>query len=116
MLVFEEELEAYVCELEDVYVCWDEEPEDDYEEVAISVRNAYINNIKHIAETIYEEVKNIFNVENADEVISKIGKPHIFPDNGQVEYTESLFDSEHLISFEYLDDTFDDIQYVSVDG
>ena len=116
MLIFEEDLEAYVCELEDVYVCWDEEPEGDYEEVAISVRNAYNKNIKHIAETIYEEAKSIFSIKSADEVISKIGKPHIFPNNGQVEYFESKLDSDHLISFEYLDDTFDNIQYVSVDG
>ena len=116
MLVFEEESEAYVYELEDVYICWDEEPEDDYEEIAIFVRNAYIKNIKHISETIYEEVKNFFTVKNADEVISKIGKPYIYPDNGKVEYFESKLDSDHLISFEYLDDTFDNIQFVSVDG
>ena len=42
-----------------------EEPEGDYEEVAISVRNAYNKNIKHIAETIYEEAKSIFSIKTA---------------------------------------------------
>ena len=40
----------------------------------------------------------------------------IYPDNGQVTYCESRFDDGHIISFEYLDDDFNEIQYVSVDG
>ena len=116
MIEYSEEYEAYVIEFDDAVICWDDEPDDSCTQVAEDVRNAYFQNIKHIAETIYDEIKGMFDVADADDVISKLGKPVINPDNGQVAYNESLFDDEHIISFEYLDDEFNDIQYVSVDG
>lgn len=115
MIEYNEEYGAYTIEFDDVVICWQDEP-DDGSQIAEDVRNAYNHNIRHIAETIYDEIKDMFDVKDVDEVISKLGKPMIDPDNGQVTYCNSSFDTIHVISFEYLDDAFNDIQYVSVDG
>lgn len=116
MIDFSEEYEAYAVEYDDAVICWDDEPEDDCEQIADNVRSAYYRNIKHIAEVIYDEIKDTFDVTGVDDVISKLGKPVIYPDNGQVTYCDSQFDDVLIISFEYLDDDFNEIQYVSVDG
>ena len=113
---FNDDIGAYTLEFDDVIICWEEEPENDYEEYANDVRNAYNRNIKHIAEAIFDEIKDMFDIKDVDEVISKLGKPQIDPDNGQVVYCESSFDDSHIITLEYLDDEFNEIEYVSVDG
>lgn len=116
MLNYNDDYEAYVLEFDDAIICWEEEPDKDYEEIANDIRQSYNRNIKHIAETIYDEIKDMFDIADVDEVISKLGKPQINPDNGQVVYCENSFDDTHIISFEYLDDEFNEIEYVSVDG
>ena len=116
MLKFDADIGAYVLKFDDAIICWEEEPEDDHEEYANDVRKAYNSNIKHIAETIYDEIKEMFDIKDVDEVVSKLGKPQIYPDDGQVVYCESSFDDSHIITFEYTDDEFNEIEYVSVDG
>ena len=116
MIDYNEEYGAYLIEFDDAVICWDDEPDDGCMQTAEDVRNAYQNNIRHIAEVIYDEIKDMFDLADADEVIAKLGRPMIYPDNGQVTYCDSRFDDMHIISFEYLDDTFDEIEYVSVDG
>ena len=116
MLHYNDDYEAYVLDLEDVMICWEEEPDEDYEQIANEIRQCYHRNIGHIAETVYAEIKDMFDVADVDEVISKLGKPQINPDNGQVVYCESSFDDTHIISFEYSADEFHEIEYVSVDG
>ena len=116
MLKYNDDYEAYILEFEDVIFCWYEEPDENYEEIANALRKAYNRNIRHIAEAIYAEIKDIFDVTDVDEVISKLGKPQIYPDNGQVTYCEQTFDDSHIIDFEYLDDEFNEIEYISIDG
>lgn len=116
MIEYNDEIGAYVIEYDDVFICWEEEPDDDYREIADDVRNAYNRNIKHIAEVVFAEIKEIFDVADVDEVISKLGKPQIYIENEQVVYCENSFDDTHIISFEYSGDEFNDIQYVSIDG
>lgn len=116
MLEYNDDYEAYILEYEDVIICWEEEPDEGYEKIANDVRNAYNRNMKHIAEAIYGEIKEMFDITDVDEVISKLGKPQIYPDNGQVAYCENSFDDAHIISFEYLDDEFNEIEYVLIDG
>ena len=116
MIKYSEEYKAYVIEFDDAVILWYDEPDESCAQVAENVRNSYLRNINRIAEVIFDEIKDFFDVEDADDVISKLGKPVINPDNGQVTYCECTFDDEHIISFEYMDDEFSDIDYVTVDG
>ena len=116
MIKYDDDIGAYVIEYDDVIVCWEEEPEGSRQAAADDVRAAYNRNIRHIAEAVLDEIKEIYDVTDADEVISKLGKPQIYPDNGEVVYCEHSFDDTHIISFEYSDNDFTDIDYVSIDG
>ena len=116
MLKFNDEYEAYILEYDDVIICWDDEPDEDYKEIAEVLRKAYNSNIGHIAECIYQEVKDIFNVKSVDEVISGLGKPQIYPDNEEVIYCDISFDDSHIISFEFSNYDFTEIDNISIDG
>lgn len=113
---YSDEYEAYVLEFNDMVFCWDDEPDEDQVENVNVLREAYHHNIRDIAEEIYAEIKDMFDVKDVDEVISKLGRPQIFPENGMITYCEHTFDDTHVIDVEYSDDEFEQIEYVSVDG
>ena len=116
MLKYNDDYEAYVFESDDMMICWNEYPGDNYEENARALKTAYNRNITHIAECIYDELKDVLDFASVDEVASKLGKPQINPDIGQVIYCENRFDGSHIISFEYYDEEFEDIEFVAIDG
>ena len=107
MIDYNEDTLAYTVEFDELYVCWDDEPEDEEicERTAGDLRKAYLANINKIAETIKPEL-----VET-----KKLGKPQIYPDSGQVDYVEQEFDDVHVISFEF-DDDFSRIDNITIDG
>ena len=116
MIGYNEEIGAYTIEYDDVIVCWDEEPDEDCRKQADAVRKAYNEHVRDIAQVIYDETGEFFGVSDVDEVIAKLARPQIYPDNGQVVYCEHTLDNEHIITFEYSADDFSDIEYVAVDG
>ena len=107
---------VYILELDDMTICWDEDPGEDHEEKARAIQIAYKRNLRHIADLIFEDVKGIFSPKDTDEVIEKLGKPRIYADSGEVVYSENSFDGSHSICFEYYDDEFDDIENITVEG
>ena len=74
MIEYNDEYGAYALELDDMTICWDDEPDDSAEQMAESVREAYHRNIRIIAEAVYNEIKDMFDVQDVDEVIAKLGK------------------------------------------
>ncbi len=61
-------------------------------------------------------ITEVFGQFSPDEMKEKLGKPVINYDNGQVNYFEHSFDDMHIITFEFLDDEFSELQYFSIDG
>ena len=116
MAEYNENIGAYVIEYDDVIICWDDDPGEDCKKQADAVRKAYNNNIRNIAQVIYDETGEFFGVTDVEDVIEKLARPQIYPDNGQVVYCEHTLDNEHIITFEYIGDDFSDIGYVAVDG
>ena len=116
MLKYNVDQEAYILESDDMMVCWDEYPGDNYQEIAAALKTAYCQNISHIAKCIFDEVKSVLGLTSVDEVISKLGRPQIYPDIGQVFYCENRFAGSHIIYFEYYDDEFEDIDFVTIEG
>ena len=51
-----------------------------------------------------------------DEVIENLGIPQINPERCEVVYCEQTFDDEHIITFEFLDDDFEEIENICLDG
>ncbi|MBQ8976813.1 MAG: hypothetical protein IJ078_05280 [Succinivibrionaceae bacterium] len=121
MIDYNEDTLAYTVEFDELYVCWDDEPEDEEicERTAGDLRKAYLANINKIAETIKPELVETYGDEvsgmSNDQIIKKLGKPQIYPDSGQVDYVEQEFDDVHVISFEF-DDDFSCIDNITIDG
>lgn len=111
------EKEEYTLELENCIICWDEKPETDVSDYAKKINDNYMENINSIAIAINKEIGDFFGkVFSVDELISKLGKPQIYIDNGQAVYCDHELDQTHIISFEFLADDFSNIHYISIDG
>lgn len=116
MIKFNEELEAYTLEIDEILFSWEEEPEGDYESKAKTIAKNYKNNLSKIIEFMYEDIRDTYGDVELEEIKEKLGKPIIDIDNGQVTYCEQTFDYIHIFSFEFLDDKFNELQYFGIDG
>lgn len=103
-------------ELDGIIFCWDRKPPENAEEIARNAADAYRKNLKHIAERVFEEVRDMFAVSSSDEVLVKLGRPQIRMEDGIVSYCEQTLDPFHVIDIEFADDEYHDIDYVSIDG
>ena len=65
MIDYNEDTLAYTVEFDELYVCWDDEPEDEEicERTAGDLRKAYLANINKIAETIKPELVETYGDE-----------------------------------------------------
>lgn len=113
---FDEDLEAYVYEIDGVIMAWGEEPENDYEDGAKAVVAKYKEHLPHIIQFMFPDLKMMYGEINVNEVEENLGKPVIYVDGGVVTYLEQTFDDVHIFSFEFLDEDFNDLQYFTIDG
>lgn len=113
---FDEDMEQYVFEYNGLLFAWDEEPEDGYLEQVKIVSENYILRLDSIIRFMQPYITEVFGHFNIDEIKEKLGKPVICYDNGQVIYLEQSFDEVHIFSFEFLNDSFSELQYFSMDG
>lgn len=116
MLRYDNELDTFVLEIDNMIFSWDEEPEKDYESQAEIVAKNYKTNLFRIIEFMYDDIQEMYGDINLEDIKEKLGRPNIDINNGQVTYYEQSFDDIHLFSFEFLDNEFNDIQYFSIDG
>lgn len=117
MVKFDDELGEYVQEYKDMIFCRDDVPDEEEIETVEALKRAYNKNKKIIAKAIYEDlVKDIFGEMTLDEVIENLGIPQINPERCEVVYCEQTFDDEHIITFEFLDDDFEEIENICLDG
>ena len=113
---FNEDLQQYVIENENILFAWDEEPEDDYIETVKKLTKNYYDQLDRIIEFMLPDLIEMYGPVESEEVKGKLGKPLIEQDRGQLMYLEHTFDYEHIFTIEFLDDEFKDLQYFSVDG
>ena len=102
-------------EAENLLFEWDKEPEN-IEEIVKPMIETYKKNLNHIAEEIFKEVKDIFGVQSVEQVIEQLGQPTIDAENGIITYCEHTMDDVHIITVEFADDNFSEVQFVSIDG
>lgn len=116
MIQYSDKYGAYVFETNNIIFCWDEKPGEDAEKIATRTADFYLENIDNIAQYIFDEIQDTFEVSGIEEVKEKIGRPKINIENGQVTYCEQQFDDMHIFSFEYMDDEFQELVYFAIDG
>ena len=113
---FNEDLGQYIFEYNGLIFAWDEEPGEEYMEQARTISEKYNAHLNLIVEFMRPNITEVFGQFSPDEMKEKLGKPVINYDNGQVNYFEHSFDDMHIITFEFLDDEFSELQYFSIDG
>ena len=113
---FNEDYELYVHENENILFAWEEEPEDDYIEIVEKLTKNYYDQLDKIIEFMLPDLIKVYGPVDPEEVKEKLGNPLINYDSGQLEYLNHTFDDEHILTMEFLDDEFKDLQYFSIDG
>lgn len=113
---FNEDLGQYVYEVNGIIFAWDEEPEEDYEELAKTLSDNYYSHLDSIIELMMPDLQEVYENVSDKDVKEKLGRPIIDYDNGQVTYIEQTFDDIHIFTFEFLDDEFEELQFFSIDG
>lgn len=116
MMEFNEDLEQFIFEYNGLIFAWDEEPEEEYIEQVKKISENYNTHLNLIVQFVMLNITEVFGKFSSDEIKEKLGKPVINYDNGQVNYLEQSFDDMHIITFEFLDDEFSELQYFSIDG
>lgn len=113
---FSKDLEQYVYEYEELIFAWDEEPEDDVQNLVKKLADNYFKHLNEIIDFMLPDIKEMYGDVTIEEIKKKLGKPIIDYDNGQVTYCEQSFDDCHIFEFEFLNDSFENLQYFSIDG
>ena len=107
---------AYAFETDEIIFLWDDAPDDDYMETVEIISKSYSESINHIAECIFDEIGDVLAAESPEEILDGLGRPQIYPEDCQVTYCEHTFDDSHIICFEYLDESFEEIENITIDG
>ncbi len=113
---YSEDMEQFVFEYHGLVFAWDEEPEDGYLGQVKLLSENYNSHLDSIIQFMLPSITEIFGKFSVNEIKKKLGRPVICYDNGQVTYLEQSFDEMHIFTFEFLDDSFSELQYFSMDG
>lgn len=114
--MYNEEIGAYVIELDDILFCFDEEPGlSEMRGIEILSKN-YINNIDYLLDYVITELNGTYGVLSKEELKAKLGKPQIYPISEQIVYCDQEIDLQHIFSFEYKDENLKEFMYFSIDG
>lgn len=113
---FNGDLGQYVYEYQDLIFAWDEEPEEDVQDIVKKLAENYYSHLNEIVDFMLPDIIDMFGETSAEVLKNNLGKPIIDYDNGRVTYVEQTLDDSHIFEFEFMDDTFEDLQYFSIDG
>lgn len=113
---YDEDLQQYTYELNDLIFVWYEKPDEGYMEIIKKLSENYYKNLDSIIDYMKSDIEEVYGICSTDEIKSKLGSPQIDYDNGRVTYLNQTFDNIHIFEFEFLDDEFKDLQYFSIDG
>ena len=113
---FDESLQQYVYQYEDLIFSWDEEPKEEYiSKVKVLAKN-YKDNLDRIIDFILPELRGMYGDVSKEDVKNNLGQAIIDYNQGTVTYCYQSFDDYHIFSFEFLNNTFEKLEHFSVDG
>ena len=115
-MTFNEDLQQYEFENENILFTWDEEPGDDYLETVEKLTRNYYEQLDKIITFMLPDLIEMYGQVEPEEVKTKLGRPNIDCSLGQLLYLDHTFDYEHIFTIEFSDDEFKDPLYFSVDG
>lgn len=114
LFVYDEKEQIYKAEVKGIiFTC--EKVLDNYEKYANDLANIYETKLTEIIEFILPDVKEMFDVDDADKIKKSLGKAQIDLDRSILSYLEHTLDDTHIIDIEF-NGLFDEFLYSSIDG
>ena len=113
---FDESLQQYVYQYDDLIFSWDEEPTGEYIKRVKALAKNYKDNLDRIIDFILPDLRGMYGDVSKEDVKNNLGQPIIDYNQGTVTYCDQSFDDYHIFSFEFLNNTFEKLEHFSVDG
>ena len=115
-MIFDQSLQAYIHEVDDVLVAWEEKPSGNYEVEAQLLAANYHKNRSRILAFILPQLQEFYGYFTDEEATEKLSKPIIEPERQTVTFCEQTFDDIHIFSFDYQGQAFEILENFAIDG
>ena len=113
---FDESLQQYVYQYEDLIFSWDEEPNEQYINKVKALAKNYKDNLDRIIDFMLPDLREMYGDISKQDVKKNLGKPIIDYNQETVTYCDQSFDDCHIFEFEFSNNTFEKLEHFSVDG
>lgn len=115
-MIFDQSLQAYLHEVDDVLVAWEEKPNGNFEVEAQLLASNYHKNRSRILAFILPHLQEFYGYFTDEEATEKLGKPIIEPERQTVTFCDQTFDDIHIFSFDYQGQAFEILENFAIDG
>ena len=115
-MIFDQSLQAYVHEVDNVLVAWEERPSGNFEMEAQLLAANYHKNLYRILAFILPHLQEFYRYFTDEEATEKLGKPIIEPERQTVTFCDQTFDDIHIFSFDYQGQAFESLENFAIDG
>lgn len=115
-MIFDQSLQAYLHEVDDVLVAWEEKPSGNFEMEAQLLAANYHKNRSRILAFILPHLQEFYGYLTDEEATEKLGKPIIEPERQTVTFCDQTFDDIHIFSFDYQGQAFESLENFAIDG
>lgn len=113
---FDESLQQYIYQYEDLIFSWDEKPEGEYINIVKVLSKNYKDNFDKIIDFMMPGLREMYGDISREDVKNNLGKPIIDYNRGTVSYCDQTFDDWHIFEFEISDEKFEKSEHFSVNG
>jgi len=113
---FDESLQQYIYQYEDLIFSWDEKAEGEYINIVKVLSKNYKDNFDKIIDFMMPDLREMYGDISREDVKNNLGKPIIDYNRGTVSYCDQTFDDWHIFEFEISDGKFERLEHFSVNG
>lgn len=113
---FDNSLQAYLYEVYDVLVAWEEKPSGNFEVEAQLLADNYHKNSSRILAFILPHLQEFYGYFTDKEATEKLGKSIIKPERQTVTFCDQTFDDIHIFSFDFRGPLFENLEHFTIDG
>lgn len=113
---FDNSLQAYLYEVDDVLVAWEEKPSGNFKVEAQFIASNYHKNKSRIFAFLLPHLQELYGYFTNEEATEKLGKPIIEPERQTVTFCDQTFDDIHILSFDFQGPSFESLEHFAIDG
>ena len=107
-MIFDQSLQAYVHEVDNVLVAWEERPSGNFEMEAQLLAANYHKNLYRILAFILPHLQEFYGYFTDEPIIE--------PERQTVTFCDQTFDDIHIFSFDYQGQAFESLENFAIDG